>query len=186
MTTRIRLAIAFVACSFLGAYFSSLFAQNRAPANWKELEINFARANVELAQARLAMAKSENAAVAGTIPRETMAALAADIQVSTDRLRMLESGQDGNPYGPQILAATGIIKSLETAYNESIRANQLAPGTVKDVSLRRQFAEINVAKARLASLQVLAQQPPEVRTAWEFQLLQNDISALWARPLIED
>jgi hypothetical protein len=43
-----------------------------------------------------------------------------------------------------------------------------------------------VAKARLASLKALAQQPPEIRMQWEISQLQDQIRALWARPLIED
>jgi hypothetical protein len=52
--------------------------------------------------------------------------------------------------------------------------------------LRREQAAIVVAKARLAALKVLDQQPPEVRIQWELGQIQDQIRALWARPLIED
>jgi hypothetical protein len=80
----------------------------------------------------------------------------------------------------------GMVQACETNYAESIKANQLQTGAVPDVELRREKAEIAVAKARLAALRVLSQQPPQVRVEWRIRMLQDDIRALWARPLIED
>jgi hypothetical protein len=62
----------------------------------------------------------------------------------------------------------------------------LQAGAVPDVELRREQAEISVAKARLAALQALPQQSPQVRVEWQIRMLQDDIRALWARPLIQD
>lgn len=47
-------------------------------------------------------------------------------------------------------------------------------------------ARKQLSQARLAALRALAQQPPEVRVQWEIRQLQDEIRALWARPLIED
>jgi hypothetical protein len=52
--------------------------------------------------------------------------------------------------------------------------------------LLREQAEIAVAKARLAMLKSLHEQPVEVRLQCEITQLQDQVRALWNRPLIED
>ena len=60
------------------------------------------------------------------------------------------------------------------------------PGARAHLALRRGQPEPTVPTAPLAALNARPQQPPPVRIAWEIRMLQDDIRALWARPLIED
>ena len=186
MTKRIVLPLVLAPCVIAVACLSQLSARDEAPSNWRSLEQRYAEANLELAKARLAKAQSQNQEVAGTNSREMMDELQSGVQVAQDRLKQLVVNQSSNSHSPQIAAIEGLIRALETNYTESVKANQLQPGAVKDVELRREQAEINVAKARLAAPQALSQQPPEVRIQWEIRMLQDDIRALWARPLVED
>lgn len=186
MTKRIALPLILITCAIAFACFSTLSARDEAPSNWKSLEQNYAEASLELAKARLEMAQSQNKAVAGTISKQTMDELQSGVQISQDRLKQIAVNQNANSYSPRIAAVEGVIQALETNYAESVKANQLQADAVSDVELRREQAEINVAKARLAALKALPQQTPQVRIEWEIRMLQDDIRALWARPLIED
>jgi hypothetical protein len=186
MTKRIALPLVLAPCVIAVACLSQLSARDEAPSNWKSLEQRYAEANLELAKARLAKAQSQNQEVPGTNSREMMDELQSGVQVTQDRLKQLAVNQSSKSSSPEIAAIEGVIKALETNHAESVKANRLQAGAVKDVELRREQAEINVAKARLATLQALPQQSPEVRIEWEIRMLQDDIRALWARPIIED
>lgn len=186
MTKRVTLSLIVAICFIALACFSNLSARDEAPSDWSNLEKGYAEASLELAQARLAMAQSQNKAVAGTISKQTMDDLQSGEQVAGDQLKQILVNHNANALSPRIIANKGIIQALETNHAESIKANQLQAGTVPEVELRREQAEINVAKARLAALQSLSQQSPQVRVEWEIRMLQDDIRALWARPLIED
>ena len=186
MTKRFALLFASATCLATAACLSGLFARDQAPSNWKSLEIRCAQANVALAQARLAQAESENKLAAGTISQETIALLRTAVRLTQDRLQQLEGKNDAAPYAPQIMATIQLVKDLQTAHNESLEANKLQFGAVSVPRLRREEAEINMAQARLAALQSLAQQPLEVRLEWQISQLQDDIHSLWARPLIEE
>jgi hypothetical protein len=186
MTKRITFPLILAVCVIAFACLSKLSARDEAPSNWKSLEQRYAEASLELAKARLAMAQSQNKAVAGTISKQTMDELQSGVQISQDQLKQLVVNQNANALSPQIAAIEGVIRALEANYAESLKANQLEASAVADVELRREQAEINVAKARLAALQALPQQSPQVRIEWEIRMLQDDIRALWARPLIED
>jgi hypothetical protein len=183
-----RIALPLIVATFIVAFacFSKLSARDDAPSNWTSLEKSYAEASLELAKARLDMAQSQNKAVAGTISKETMDELQSCVQVSRDRLKQLLVNQNANAVSPQVAALEGVIRGLEVNNTESLKANQQQAGAVADVELRREQAEINVAKARLAALKALPQQTPQVRVEWEIRMLQDDIRALWARPLIED
>jgi hypothetical protein len=186
MKKHIALSLILFTCLITFAYFSKLSARDELPSNWSDLEKRYAEANLELAQARLAVAESQNNAVAGTIAKQTMDYLQTGVQVSRDQLKQIAVNKNANALSPQIAAIEGTIQALETNYAESLKANQLQAGAVADVELRREQAEISVAKAKLAALQSLNQQSPQVRVEWEIRMLQDDIRALWARPLIED
>jgi hypothetical protein len=110
----------------------------------------------------------------------------AGVQVTQDQLKQLDSGSTANPFAAQMVAAQDDLKGLEDDHKESLAANKLQAGAVSELTMRREQAEINVAKARLAALESLAQQPADVRVQWQIGQLQDQIRALWARPLIED
>lgn len=186
MFQRFKFACLVLVCIAFGATLNMLFAVGTDTNSWKALERNYAAANVELAEARLAQANSQNQAVADSVSRGTIAELKAGVQLAQDSLKQLDAKGHDNPYGPQIKAAQDVVSLLEGNYSEATKANKISAGSVPDVELNREKAAITVAKARLAALKVLDQQPPEVRIQWELGQLQDQIRALWARPLIEN
>ena len=187
MKKQFALLAVLVPCLITVALLTTLFARDTAPSDWKALETRYAQANLELASARLAMAEHENQTQAESVPIETLDSLQAGVRLAQERLRQLEAGDDANnPFGPKIAAAEVALNGLEENHSESLEANKLQAGAVPVLALRREQAEIDVAKARLAALKSLSQQPVEVQVQWEIQQLQDEVRALWARPLIED
>jgi hypothetical protein len=186
MKNRFMLLAMLAVCVTLGMCLNGLLADQNAPSNWKALEKAYAEANVELAKARLAQAKSENQTVKGSVSDGMMDELAAGVQLTQDRLKLLQNPGGGDPFGLQITAAANALRGLEDDHAESVKANSIQAGAVPEAELSREVAEVAVAKARLAVVKDLAQQPADVRLQWELLQLQDQIRALWARPLIED
>ncbi len=185
MTRRIAFPTLLVAAALAAIGLSRLFALEAKPTDWSALKLRCAEANLELAQARLAQAENENKLAAGTIDPDTIEVLQAGVKLTSEQLEQLHKGVT-DPFAPQIAAAADVIKALESDHNQSLQANKLQPGSVAEPQLRLEQAQIAVAKARLAALQLLPQQPIEARLEWEICQLQDDIRALWARPLITD
>ncbi len=186
MTKRIALPLVLVPCMMVAANLSSFTARGDAESDWTAIEQRYAEANLGLANARLVVAENQNKAAAGSVTKETMDELRTGVQIARDQVKQLAVNKTANSLSPRITAIEGRIQALETNHAESIKANQLQAGSVSEVELHREEAEINVAKARLAALRALPQQSPQVRVEWEIRMLQDDIRALWARPLIED
>lgn len=186
MTKRTAFSLTLTLGIIVGFCLSSLSARDEAPNNWMSLEKSYAEASLELAEARLAMAQSQNKDVAGTISKQMMDELQSSVQSSRDLVKQIAVNRKPNNLSPRIAALEGNVNALETSHAESLKANQLQAGAVPEIDLRNETAEINVAKARLAALRALSSQPFEVRVDWEIRMLQDDIRALWARPLIED
>ena len=186
MTKRFAFPLVLVPCVVLAASLSTFSALGDAASDWTALEKQYAEANYQLAAARLAVAESQNKAVAGSVTKETIDELTSGVQVARDQVKQLLVNKTANSVSPRVTAAEGQLKALEVDHTESLKANQLQAGSVPAVELQREEAEINVAKARLAALRALPQQSPQVRVEWEIRMLQDDIRALWARPLIED
>jgi hypothetical protein len=173
-------------CVTIGATLNSLLAEAPDSNNWKSLEHNYAVANLQLAEARLAQATSQNKTVPDSVSSEMIRELKAGVQLAQGRIKLLDSAARENPYGPQIRATEDTLAAMQSNFDEANKANKIQADSVPEVQLRRAQASIDVAKARLAALKALDQQPPEVRIQWEIGQLQDQIRALWARPLIED
>jgi hypothetical protein len=186
MFKRILLVLLLLVAVLFGAQLNRLRAKDAAPNNWKSLVMSYAEANLALAEARLAQAKGQNQLVAGSVSEETVDQLEAGVKLTRSRLQQLQKGPGSAPYAPEIAAAEDDLRGLQADHDESIKANKIQAGSVSEPELRREQAEIDVAKARLATLKVLAQQPAEVQIKWEIAQLQDQDRALWARPLIED
>jgi hypothetical protein len=165
---------------------SALFAAAPASSDWNAIKKNYAEANLELAKARLASAMNQNESVPDAVSRDTLDSLQAGVELARAHVNELAKGDSANPFAPQIAAAEKNLAGLEAQYKASLEANKVAAGAVSDLDIRREAAEVAVAKARLAAFKSLAAQPPEVRMQWEINQLQDQVRALWARPLIED
>jgi hypothetical protein len=188
MTKRFAMLAVSVSCLIVAFRLPGLLARDEQPSDWKTLELRYAQANLELAQARLALANSQNQKAASTISQDVIDTLKAGVKLTQDKLQQLQAPATGNgsTFAPQIVAAQDGLKALIDVHNQSLQANKLQPDAVPDPKLRREQAEIDVAAARVAALQSLARQPFEVRIEWQIAQLQDDIRALGARPLISD
>jgi hypothetical protein len=186
MTKRTAQSIILTLAVITLATLSARSAREDQPSNWLTIENQYAQANLALAKARLALAESQNRTVQNTISDETMNMLKTGVQLAQDQAKQLAVNKKADSLSPQIAAAEALLLGLQENEAKSLQANKIQPGVVPDVELKRQHGEIEVAKARLAALKLLASQPPEVRIEWQIRMLQDDIRSLWARPLIED
>jgi hypothetical protein len=168
---------------------TAIWAQRNAGAarsDWNAIQKSYADANLELAQARLALAMNQNETVPDAVSKDTLNSLQAGVELARAQVAESNNGASRDPYAPQIAAAKIRLNGLETDYKAGLESNKLAPGSVTELEMRREAAEVAVARSRLAALQSLASQPPEVRMQWQIDRLQDEVRALWARPLIQD
>ena len=116
MTKRFILLTAMASCVAVGASLNVLFAQNDSPSTWKALEKSYAQANLELAQARLAQAKSQNVAVKGSVSQGMLDELTAGVQLTQDRLKQLGTNAASNPYASANVDAN-LVNAWGVAFN---------------------------------------------------------------------
>jgi hypothetical protein len=186
MSTQIKLIASLSVLAVTLLALSTLFAADPKPSDWSAAERAYVTANLELAESRLALAVRQQKAVVDSVSQDTIDALRANVTSFKDHLAHLDGTKTPDPFTAQIAAARRELDALEVAHNKSLEANRIAAGAVPPIDLENEVAEINVAKARLAVLQAIANQPAEVRIQWQIGQLQDQIRALWARPMIED
>ncbi len=170
----------------VGSLLTTLFAQSNRSSDWRSLERAYAEANLELAKARLGMALNQKKMVADSVPDDTLSDLEANVEFAQDRLAQLKSNRNTTFMTAAIAAAELDLKGTQNDYNKSLEANKIAAGAVPDLQVQLEAAELAAAKARLAVVRALGQQPAEVRVQWQIAQLQDEIRALRARPLIEN
>ena len=115
-----------------------------------------------------------------------LAELQSGLQLTQQRLRQIDSDAPGDALRRRLRLLRTRSRALETDHAESIKANGIQANAVPATELRREQAEIAVAKARVAALKAIGREPAGVQVRWEIGQLQDQVRALWARPLIED
>jgi hypothetical protein len=186
MSKRPYVITASAVCLLAVLGLSALFAAAPAANDWNAIKKSYAEANLELAQARLALAADEEKLPGGSVSDDAIGDLRVGVELAKEELAAISRGATTNPLAPQIAAAELTLRGLEAQRKRLQEANKLTAGAVSDLDLRLAAAQTAVAKAQLAALKALADQPAEVRMQWQIKQLQDEVRALWARPLIED
>jgi hypothetical protein len=145
--------------------------------SWKRLTQDYAGAAVDLAEARLASAKSINKSVPRSIAADRIGDMTRLVEAAQTRQRMLKLGETGDACISLITAAEISLERDENTYAGFQKAVErgavLATGTL-DLAKTR----VQLAKARVALAKALAGQPVEIRRQWQIELIVDEIESI--------
>jgi len=145
--------------------------------NWERLTQDYASAAVDVAEARLASAKSINKSVPRSIAADLIGDMTRLVEAAQERQRMLKTGDAGDSCVSLMAAAQISLKRDENTYAGLQKAVErgavLSPGAL---DLAKTRAEL--AKARVALAKALADQPVEVRRQWQIELIVDEMESI--------
>jgi hypothetical protein len=113
------------------------------------VEVRYARAQVQLAEANLQRVEQSNKRLAGSVPSSVVAEYQHDVQVAKTRLEEASAGRDGSEFQGWLKRAEVEQKATEATWKNAKAVNDRAPGTYDPLDIERFRLRADVAKLQL-------------------------------------
>lgn len=161
---------------------SLLGQQMQLPAPSKpaeeSVEVRYARAQLQLAEANLGRVEQSNKEVERTVPSSVVAEYQDDVRVAKTRLQKATAGEPANGFQTWLARGEAERRAAETAWKNATTVNQRAAGTFAPLDVERFRLRAEVAKLQLERGQSLANAGQEAQLQWQSDLLDNQVQRL--------
>lgn len=143
----------------------------------ESLEVRYARAQLELAQANLKRAEAKNGRVANTVSANVVGQYRQDVEVARSQFDNAQQGKL-RPFDAWLHAAESNWKSADTAWQSAVNANKRTPGTVDPLDVERLRLRAELYRIDLERGQALVDQPREAQLEWHVSVLSDELERL--------
>ncbi len=144
----------------------------------ESVEVRYARAQLQLAEANLNRIEQSNKRLPRSVPSSVVAEYQRDVQVSKTRLEQATAGRAASEFQVWLQCAEAEQKTAETTWKNATTVNSRAPGTFDPLDIERFRLRAEVAKLQLERGKTLADSAHETQLQWEIDLLDNQVQRL--------
>lgn len=139
--------------------------------------VRFCRASLKLAQLTLQEANEANQRMAHTFPKTQISRLEQDVRLAELRLKAALEPAGRSFREENLLLAEAAITVADADYQQALRANQRAPGTIGKTKLERLRMEVEAARLHLERERTLADDTTSRLTdvQWQMELLRDEV-----------
>jgi hypothetical protein len=142
------------------------------------INVRYARAQLQLAQANLQRVEQINRRLARTVPASVVAEYQRDVEVAKTQMRQAESQATEDAFSVWLRRAETIWKNADTIWKNSVAVNQRSSGAFEALDIERFRLRAEVTRLQLERGQLLAHAPREAQVQWQFDLVNNEIQRL--------
>lgn len=148
------------------------------PKKADSVQVQFAEAQVRLAEITLKKAQRMNQRVAGAVAAVDVAEYREDVEVAKAQLAAAQTGAGENQFLTWLRSAQAADKAAQHRLRSSLAANARLPGTIDDLEIERLRLRAELAQLRLARGQSLRDRPPVEQLQWQVNLLRDEVQRL--------
>jgi hypothetical protein len=154
--------------------------QTPAPShtNSESLEVRYARAQMQLAEANLNRVEQSNKRVARSVPSSVVADYQYDVQVAKTRLERATADRAAGEFQVWLQRAEAERRTAETTWRNATAVNGGVPGTFEPLDIERFRLRAEVAKLQLERGQTLVDAGRDAQLQWEIDMLDNQVQRL--------
>ena len=154
--------------------------QTPAPSDTisESVEVRYARAQMQLAEANLNRVEQSNKRVARSVPSSVVAEYQHDVQVAKTRLEQATAGRAASEFQVWLQRAEAERRTAETTWKNATAVNDRVPGTFEPLDIERFRLRAEVAKLQLERGQTLVDSGREAQLQWEIDMLDNQVQRL--------
>jgi hypothetical protein len=144
----------------------------------ESVEVRYARAQLQLAEANLNRVEQSNKKVARSVPSSVVADYQHDVQVAKIRLEQATAGRAASEFKVWLQRAESEQRTAETTWKSATAANASVPDTVEPLDVERYRLRAEVARLQLERGKTLTGSGREAQMQWEIDLLDNQVQRL--------
>jgi hypothetical protein len=142
------------------------------------VEVRYARAQLQLAEANLKRVDQVNRRLARSVPSSVVAEYQHDVQVAKTRLEQAAAGRAAGEFQVWLQRAEAERRTAETTWKNATAVNGRAPGSFDPLDVERFRLRAEVAKLQLERGQSLVDSSHESQLQWEVDMLNNQVQRL--------
>jgi hypothetical protein len=144
----------------------------------ESVEVRYARAQLQLAEANLSRVQQSNQQVERTVPSSIVAEYQDDVRVAKTRLQQVTTGAPANQFQVWLERAAAERRAAETAWKNATAVNRSAANTFAAIDVERYRLRAEVAVLQLERGQLLASAARDAQLQWQADLLDNQVQRL--------
>ena len=154
--------------------------ETAAPAKTdsESVEVRYARAQVELAEANLSRVDEMNKRVAGSAPASVVDEYRDDLNVAKARLEQATAGEAGREFQVWLKRAKAEERTANAAWAIAKAVNVHLPGTFGSIDVERFRLRAEVARLQVERGSALVDAAPAAQLQWKVDLLDNQVQRL--------
>ncbi len=151
---------------------------NPAKPSGDDLEVRYARAQLQMAEANLKRMNNLNEKQPRSVPVSILEEFRQDVELAKSRLKQAESGAAENAFQTWLRRAELAWQTAETGYKNGMLVNQRTPGTFTTLDIDRYRLRAEIARLQYERGLALVDAPRESQLQWEVELLNGEIQRL--------
>lgn len=144
----------------------------------ESVDVRYARAQLELAEANLNRVQQSNKRVSGSVPGSVVAEYLHDVQVAKTRLEQATAGHAASQFEVWLQRAEAERETAETTWKKAAAVNKRVPGTFGPLDVERFRLRAEVAKLQLERGQALVDSGREAQMQWQIDMLDKQVQRL--------
>jgi hypothetical protein len=148
----------------------------------KNLELEYARAKLQLAQTNLKRVEQMNRRLARTVPANVVAEFQYAVEEANVQVHQAASGPASDEFGVWLRRAQSDSQAANNRYTSAVAGNRRVQGTFDALDVERLRLRALVARLQWERGQSLAGAPRENQLEWQVELLNNQIDRLKEEP----
>lgn len=165
---------------FIVVLLLSQVAQSATPQNAppESVDVRYARAQLQLAEANLKRVEQSNNRLERSIPSSIVAEYQHDVDIAKTRLQLATAPAAKGDFPVWLQRAEAERKTAETTWKNATTVNSRVPGTFDPIDIERFRLRADVAKLQLERGQSLANSTREAQLQWQLEVLSNQVQRL--------
>jgi hypothetical protein len=163
--------------SVLG-YRAGSTASAAPEAKSESVDVRYARAQLQLAEATLRKAQGQNRRVGETISAGLLAQFTDSVQVARAQLQAVENPGEADSLAAWIRRAESAVREAENRWKRAQEVNRLSAGTVAAIDIERLGLTVEIAKLQVERGKALASASNEAKLNWQVDVLNDEITRL--------
>jgi hypothetical protein len=144
----------------------------------ESVDVRYARAQLQLAEANLSRVQQSNQRVPRSVPEGVVAEYRDDVTVAQARLDQATAGQAANEFQVWLERAATEHRAAKALWTIATTANAHLPGTFEAIDLERYRLRAEVAKLQLERGQSLVVAAADAQMQWKIEMLDNQVQRL--------
>jgi hypothetical protein len=158
------------------AYRAGSAAPPAGGAQAESVDVRYARAQLQLAEATLRKALDQNRRVGETISAGLLAQFTDSVHVAKAQLQSAEHPGEADALAGWIRRAESAVREAENRLKRANEVNRLVAGTVAAIDIERLRLSVDIAKLQVERGQSVAKASSEAKLRWQVDMLSDELT----------